>query len=349
LERGRYLSTKQRDRYEHRSVAEATDSYVDGVFAVLALINEGRWDPGERRLRPDVHFGIGRRMRTSQAPEREITPDCVLQCTPGSGLVGEAKLGLPRDQAAWLGDVVQLKKYDDDLLGWWTGDGRIGAHDVVALVPLSRAVQFVDFVNDQRASGIAFGRALAVVGFRKSSGVKQFMILKKEGGDLTDQDLNRRLRLSVEVPFDVILTEYRDRKFLDHKPPMPYLLQVMWDYVFTRMAAEGRDSLAPSFPSPLRLAVRVGDLTADLQRYFGFESDGQGSVEIPRSCWVREALDALVTFGLAVREDQHGYKVMYKRRRGDTLEYFGRLCWRRGRRRTRQTDLQTPIIPNLLD
>ena len=82
-----------------------------------------------------------------------------------------ASLGLPKDVASWKNHVWQLGKYDDKLAGWWTPNEQIAKHDVIALVPINRAVKFADQVEKtQKNQGWQFERNIAVVGFFKQSG-----------------------------------------------------------------------------------------------------------------------------------------------------------------------------------
>lgn len=308
---------------------ELCDTYTDGVLAVLALVNECRWDPQERRLRADVAHEIGRRLETSTenriSPSNVVTPDCVVQFHGAQGLVAEGKLGLPKKTEAWDDDIKQLEKYDDDLLGWWTKDERIESHDLVALVPLARAVKFGDrLLRGVEEGKWKFKRKIAVVGFFKTSGVKEFLSLKKEFGSLSLASLDERLRESLQILIALLVTTYNDRKFVDHAPPLPYTLQIIWDHLFTRYAGELPNVEAGTIPS---LEVSVDQVTKDLQEYFGFKSSGARSPEIPRARWVRKALDTLVSLKLAAKSGEGEYTITYKRTRGDTLRKFGRLCF----------------------
>jgi hypothetical protein len=305
---------------------------------VLALINEARWDSASRKLRTDVKYGIGRRMSTSSSnrvsASVRVTPDGILQFDANLGLVAETKVSLPKDVSSWDDDMIQLQKYDDDLVGWWTNDEHIKNHDIVALVPLSRAVKFADQLEAGVGTGKwSFQRKVAVVGFYKESGVKDFMSLKKERGELSQNDLNQRLRESRQIWLSLLITHYDDRKFVDHEPPLPYLLQIIWDQIFTKYAAEvpkGEDDKTKG----ISLTVTAEKVTSDLQQYFGFKSEGPRSPEIPRLKWVRKALDSLVEFKLAKAENGE-YVIKYKRTRIDTLSKFGRLCFQRDQRKAR--------------
>jgi hypothetical protein len=107
-------------------------------------------------------------------------------------------------------------------------------------------------------------------------------------------------------------------------PPLPYTLQIMWDHLFTRYAADQSEDEQASF---LSFDVSAENVTKDLQEYFGFKSNGARSPEIPSITWVRKALDTLVNLKLAVRKGEGQYTVAYKRTRGDTLRKFGKLCF----------------------
>jgi hypothetical protein len=306
---------------------------------VLALINETRWDASAKALRTDVQYEIGRRMTTSASNRVSasvtVTPNCVLQVETSLGLVAETKASLPLDVSSWDDDIIQLLKYDDDLLGWWTKDERIAGHDIVALVPLPRAVRFADRLEAGVASRKwSFQRKVSVVGFYKASGVKDFMALKKERGELSQKDLDERLRESRQISLSLLIAHYHDRKFVDHEPPLPYLLQIIWDYLFTRYAAEVPKTEGER-PESLALTITAEKVTHDLQEYFGFKSEGSRSPEIPRVRWVRKALDSLVEFKMADKADNGEYTIKYKRTRSDTLKKFGQLCYQLEQRKAR--------------
>jgi len=202
-----------------------------------------------------------------------------------------------------------MQKYDDDLMGWWTSDERIEGFDVIGLVPLVRAVKFGDRVeNGIRTGKWKFQRRWSIMGFFKQSGIRDFMTLKKERGELSDTELDRRLRESVPIAFDLLIVIYQDKKFVDHQPPLPYLLQVMWDDLFTRYAADvPKDDREEWIP----LRVTVKKAAEDLQVYYGFRSSGPRSPEIPRPTWVRKALDLLVESRMGTRTNEDEYTIRY--------------------------------------
>jgi hypothetical protein len=348
-------------------VKENCDNYVNSVLATLALINELRWDGKTRELRKTPKYEVGRRMTTSEhnrvSPAATVTPDIVVQTDAKFGVVGEVTTKLASDETSWREKLLQLKKYDDDLLGWWTEDERVDLHDIVLLLHLSRAIHVSDIlssdsekakllaeasraIDDAEADAdmtdavinevlenamlepevdapITFDRQLSVVGFERSTGAnKECITLKKEYGELSDVDVSSRLRRSVRVPLETLVVEYHDKKFVDHEPPMPLLLQIIWEDLFTAYLTDEFPVDAEKGYTPMLLSVER--ITNDLRKYYGYPSDGHRSPQVPRQKWVRKALDRLVQFGLG-HVDGTNYVIHYKRLKGDALKRFGKM------------------------
>ena len=314
---------------------------------MLALSHEARWNVAEKRLGNRVRYGLGRRMTTSSknrvSPTTDVTPDCVVQVTHKEGFVAEAKLSLPKDESKWDPIFTQLLKYDDNLLGWWTPNERIALHDIIALVPLARAVRFADRL-DAVSTRLKFERNVSVVGFFKQSGAtKSFISLKKERGKISDAGLDQRLRDVKLIDFAHIIREHGDRKFVEHMPPIPYILQILWDNLFVKYAADvPKDESKGWHP----LVVTIDKVTSDLQENYGFKSTGSRSPQIPQPSFIRKALDALIDFRLAERKMEGEYLIKYKRTRKDTLEKFGRLHFE-FERKPKRTSVDMPLLRGL--
>lgn len=323
---------KGKNDFNLSRLKEDIDTYTEGIYAVVAFINHSRWSESDRRLRESVPYGIGRRLAVSPenrivAAGTEVTPDCAIQMSPTHGILAEAKPGVTRLPAAWEDNIKQLQKYDDNLKGWWTRDGLVRLHDIVALLPVSRVVDFVDLLKARIGAGtVTFNRPLVVVAFWKQTGAQRvFINLKTEHGSVSDAEVANRLRRAVPVDWSTLLVSYNDPKFIDSEPPLPYTLWVLWDLMLASRAT-GREP--ESKTNWIGLDVGVAELTEDVRRYYGFPSGGERSVEIPRRRWIRKALDALVIFGKAERVAEGKYHVKYKRNKNnvDTIKVFGQLC-----------------------
>lgn len=224
--------------------------------------------------------------------------------------------------------LKQLRKYDDDLLGWWTETERLPSHDIACLVQFSRMVMVSDILTEHREkeeSDLKFERNLAVIGFNRSSGAThEYMSLIKHFGELSDRIVSERLRKSVQVRLERLVVEYADKKFVDFEPPMAYLLQIIWENLFTSYLDEFPYDADKKY-APIR--VTVDRVTEDLQKAYGFSSTGARSPEVPKKAWIRKALDHLVVFRFATKTDDE-YTIKYRRiRRGDPIARFGKLIY----------------------
>ena len=124
------------------------NDYKQTVHSVLAfaaiIVHDGI------SQRPNSQFGFGRRMETSkdnsETPSNKITPDLVAQKSKQYGIVAEAKKALDKDQSNWNQHVKQLRKYDDDLKGWWTENEMITNSNIIMLIHHTRGRLFRDFL-----------------------------------------------------------------------------------------------------------------------------------------------------------------------------------------------------------
>lgn len=309
---------------------EDVDTYVDAVYAVLALANHARWDDTAKSFRSEVQFGVGRRFNSADGGGGTLTPDAAIQLSDALGIVAEAKPGVSRSRTAWSQNIDQLKKYDADVVGWWTKNEQIKTHNVVALLPLPRVADFIDLIEARiRDGSLTFSRPMVVVGFVKNTSADRTWVLLQSQttafGTISDTELKERLRRAVPIDWQLLLTHYKDVRFIDAEPPLPYTLYVLWDMVLTKRAYGRENEKGQNW---IALDVDVKSLTEQVQEYFGFRSDGPRSVEIPRQKWIRRALDALVVFGMATRLDESRFRIKYRRYRSkdrDTVAFFGRL------------------------
>ena len=320
-----------KDPYDHLRTQEDCDNYINTVMAALAFINEFRWDPAQRKFRPAVKYGVGRRMTTSPqnrvSPSTDVTPDLALQRNT-HGAVAEITYSLANDSAHWRQKLEQVVKYDDPLTGWWSQDEKLAQHDIAFLVPQSRAVRVSDILKaegDDKDGTIKLKYPIAVIGFNRTSGAKEFMTLMKMFGNMTDTDLSERLRHSINVPTDVLIVEYGDRKFFDFEPPMAYLLQIMWDQLFPTYLSEFPVVESQGYTP---VTVTVDRVVKEMQANYGFSVEDHRGSEIPQRAWIKKALELLVLFNLALRAGDNTYTIKYKTLRGDHLKRFGELLHR---------------------
>jgi len=355
------LASTKKKQYDHQRVVEDTDNYITTVLVTLAFVNELRWKPEERKLDPDVKWGVGRRMKTSPqnavSPSTISTPDCVIQsATSQLGMVAEVTTKLTTEPDRWRQKLRQVKTYDEDLAGWWSANRKIAKHDLSLLVHLTRAIHVADIAEEEAKrkleldsanataekksedeapaeaiqledAPITFDRNFSIIGFQRATGATHESItLKKEYGDISDPAVAQRLRRTVMVPVEALVVEYQDKKFVGHEPPEALMLQILWQNLFTSYTERFQPDDGLGY-TPMRITVE--EVTNDLRKYYGFATDGEYSPEIPKQQWVRKAFDRLVQIGYAHKDDKN-YVVHYKPIRGDALRRFGKLLFGAG-------------------
>jgi hypothetical protein len=333
--------TKKNGRWKQHF--DETVNYEQTVKALIAftalVVHDGR------NRRPNSEFGFGRRMSPANYPDQ--TPDLVAQKSASYGVVVEAKKSLTRDETRWKRHVEQAAKYRQPLDGWFTTDGRIGAHDVVILVHQSRSRTFARFVDKQVRDGLMIEPDVALVEFNQTEETASYYFFRLERGSISDGELSASLESGTQVPLSAVLKSFPNVRYYDAPAPYPLLLTHLWTDFFADLAA-GVDYDEKTRARPIR--VSVAKITDELQKAFGsaaLRRDGR-SVQFPRQSLVREAFERLVTFNLARRIDGGGndeYEVLFRAFRNDIREKF---CQMEARLKSATAD-QAENQPSLLD
>lgn len=290
-------------------------------------------------------------MTTSKAnvvkPSSDVTPDVVAQKSATYGVVAEVKRSLPLDRTKWPAHVVQLRKYDDDLAGWWTKNKRIAASDTTLLLHQSRSRAFITILEEERERDAnAIGPGTCVVEFNRSDERQVNYFFRLEFGGIRDPELADRLKEGVAVPIEKVIRSFANVKFYDADPPIHSLLALLWIDYFTPLAAETEyDQNLKAFP----INVSAAAIADELQRAYGsqlLEQDDR-SVQFPTVKVVRKALDALVTIKLAMALPNvtGEYRVLYRQFNDDVLLRFASMLKTPAEKVVAQTELPFEEAP----
>ncbi len=308
-----------------RAVRDKINDYEQTVSALLAFSAFVVHDSKSQRSNSD--FGFGRRMTTSpsnlKSPSNNIYPDLVAQKSKKYGIVAEAKKTLEQDQSNWTDHIEQLRKYDDDLEGWWTEDEKIKNSDVVMLIHQSRGRPFVRLIESKKNNDPdAVGPNTCVVEFNESPETAPYYFFRLEFGDVYDSELKKSLNDGISVPLEKVKISFSNIQYYDAKPPMSLLLTRLWTDVFPSRMDEGEyDEQIKS----IKIKVNVSNVTDELQKAFGSKALSQDnrSGEFPSQRWIREAFDKLVSYKLASPGTANGdYTIFFKSFRNDVLNRF---------------------------
>ena len=308
------------------------NDYEQTVNAILAfaafVVHDGT------KQRPNSQFGFGRRLTTSPnnpSPSIEITPDLVAQKSKKYGIVAETKKSLDQNLSNWNQHVEQLRKYDDNLQGWWTENEKIDESNAVMLIHQSRGRLFKNFL-EARKDADSVGPNTCIVEFNESLESEPYYFFRLDFGVILDHELMDGLYTGRQVPLEEVKKSYSNIQYNDAKPPMQLLLIRLWTDYFPSKLEEGEyDDKSKS----TNIQVNVSDVTDELQKAFGSQALDRDhrSGEFPKKRWIREALDQLVHYKLATPGKTNGeYVIFFRTFRDEVLERFIKYEMQKGKR-----------------
>jgi hypothetical protein len=281
--------------------------------------------------RPDSEFGIGRRMTSSSenriSPNSNITPDLVAQKSYKYGIVAEVKKSLDQNESNWIKHIKQLRKYDDNLNGWWTEDERIDHSNTLILIHQSRGRPFTRVMKHQKEiDPDAVGPNTCIVEFNYSGEAVDYYFFRLEFGNIPDAELGQRLEDGINIPLDDVRMSFPNIQYYDSKPPPSLLLSRLWTDIFPSRMEDGKyDEKMKS----INIEVSVADVTDELQKAFGSKAlkQDERSGEFPKYKWTKEAFERLIRYKLAVpiSVENDTYTVFYRAFRNDVLDHFIKL------------------------
>jgi hypothetical protein len=241
----------------------------------------------------------------------------------------------------WDSYNERLTRYASPLSGWWTPTETITQADAVLLMHRSRCRQFVRYLDERTDRNLPVPpEGAAVVEFVRSGQVATFYSFSLEWGALRDADIGARLQdATAEIPLEQVIDSLAAVQFYDACPPMPMLLEIIWGELFSMKDNDSFDQRTRSWP----VMVNVDSFTTELQRAYGSRalSRDERSCEFPTRGWIRQALDELVSLGLAeqgsTRDDYKAHVKAFEG--GDVRSEFVRRMFDRYEREATQTSM----------
>lgn len=315
------------------AIEREINEYEGSALAMVGFASLYEFDPASKGRRGDIRVLQGRRFETSEGnPIRtriQVTPDLAIQVGADMGSIAELQIGLPRDEGHWASSLEQIRKYDDDLLGWVTGTEKLDRHDIIYLIEVNRGPRFAEYVGEQStAGGWVFQRPFAVVSFTRSNlQLKEFLQYRLETGAMLDAGLAGRLKHVISVPLVHSAVGYSARKLWDCRPPDCYLLFLAWQDVVLPKAADSAAYARAHVNAPVTVELNVEEVQRTLEQYYSFTPTNGDPRQptVPDRSWIRSALGLLHNDGVLTWTDQtQGMaKVRFKKSYG--LEYFKKL------------------------
>lgn len=307
------------------------NDYEDSVFAILGFIHIFRFDNNRKELDENVSACQGRKLRTSEknkiSPSVDVTPDICIKNFSNNGIIGEVKKSFPRDKELWLKDFKQLMKYDDNFINWISDSEGISHHEIVLLPEQNRSRAVKEYYLAHKGKDFGFEKNFIIVEFNRNDSVNAYFFFRKEYGEFTYfGSLNEKLNEGIGIRIENLLKYYEKVKLYDSKPPLPWLLYLIWDIVLLKASED--DNFYRRKVS--KIETSIDSILADLKANYSFKSingDDSSQQEIPRRAWISEAFNSLVLFGMATWKDKSkGECIISFKKMRTTLDDFINLC-----------------------
>jgi len=320
----------------NKSFEERINDYTDSIFAIIGFVNLFRFDDATQTTREDIKIFQGRRMQTSSSnkisPNTEVTPDFCIQDSNNKGIVGEVKKSFPKKQDFWMDDFKQLMSYDDDLLNWLTDSGKIDDHEIVLLPEQSRARAVIRYFEEHKDKDIKFTKNFIIIEFNRNDQAEAYFFFRKEYGSFKYFSvIDSRLEEGVMVPLIKLMPIYEKIKLYDSRPPLPYLIFLIWENVIMLRASTDEHFASLRRNSKLPIDITIDEIVEELHDNYSFKKLNAGNSshqpKVPTKSWVKESINALVSFKLAKWKDESlGECTVYFKKFTNTLKTFIDLC-----------------------
>lgn len=301
-----------------QKVLEHIDNYEQSVNACLTFIHIYKWDDRTNAPDGDVLFWIGKEYEPGS-----LTPDITIQLSKSRGLVIELKESLPKNDSKkkdlWSDNFTQIQGYDAQLKGWKTDDGFVGQQELILLVDQKLVRKVIEYIQSKKLAFTNHSKNFCIIQYSPLTGLKNGILLRIEHGKIDDHKAitNKRLYEGIPVSLEYLFaTGLSKIKLLDYKPPVVYIMSILWDHVFSSMLTEEawRQAKMEEGKRLIEITVTVQKLKEILIENFADKNSKQGIKEK----WVEEALENFVRLKLAKKnKGTDEYVIKYRKRIAD--------------------------------
>lgn len=301
-----------------QKVLEHIDNYEQSVNACLTFIHIYKWDERTKSPTSNVLYWIGKDYEPGS-----LTPDITLQLSKDRGLVVELKESLPKNDSKekdiWNDNFTQIQGYDAQLKGWKTDDGFVEQQELILVVDQKLVRKVIEYIQSKKFTFTHYSKNFCIIQYSPLTGLKNGILLRIEHGKIDDYKTitNKRLWEGIPVSLEYLFaTGLSKIKLLDYKPPVVYLMSILWDHVFNSMLTEEawRQAKMEERKRLIEVIVTVPKLKEILIENFADKNSKQGIKEK----WIEEALENFVRLKLAKKNKSTGeYIIKYRKRIAD--------------------------------
>lgn len=324
---------------QDKRIQAQIDDYRDTIFSILGFCSLWFFDAATNQNRTYVKVFQGRHLSpvdkdsqiTHEQHKKDVCPDLGIVIRDQVGILGEVKKNFPKGHDERGKEIfAQLKAYDQELIGWPTNNERLQSHELVLLVhqTTSRAAQ--DFyTKDVKEGDLRFDRPFSIVQFNRSDQRVPYFFFQLVEGKIDKIEGSVDLYHGIQVPMKNLLALYSVIKLYDAKPPLAYLLNLIWDHVLTPLASEDPKFERLRINQKLEITVVVEDIIKRLHEGFSFfrwhTQYPNRQPQVPHKEWVQEACQFLVEVKEARWAKDNTELIVFYRKYADVLAHFVHL------------------------
>jgi hypothetical protein len=291
------------------------------------------------------------------SPNKRVTPDLIVMAASSLNVLVEAKLALSANQGYRRTKLVEIQKYDDDLGGFEIDGHRFADHDIILLVSYTHANNVrEDILHLEKANLIRFDRSFAVVRFLISTERKTWFVLELSHGSLSNTKKSQSFAAPCRIDMDCLISDplFGHIEFYDADPPLPLLMDLMQERIANGLTKEQARELREK--GQVDIPMKVDRMRKQLAEMCGPTGNCVARTpEIPKTQWIRSALDGFGQLGWATKVNAQAYTFHLKKRR-NPFEQFCKL-WARDycksseqKEKRRQREIQKlPLFKDLIE
>ncbi|MBU4502278.1 MAG: hypothetical protein KKA79_06785 [Nanoarchaeota archaeon] len=303
------------------SILDGIDNYDQSVNASLALVHLFIWDDSTEDVDSSVHFWFGRKFEPGG-----VTPDILIQLDGSKGIITELKRSFPQVDAEgedlWAEEFDQLKRYDKELVGWDTSNGKVHSTDLILFTSQKFGTRVVDYIAEKGLTFQDYANNFAILQFNPASGRKAAVFIQKVEGDIHEfkNITNQRLREGVTIGMGYLLSSgLSSVKLLDYRPEKPvdivYLMSLMWIHIFGTVPTEDdwRCARESKEGKIVEIPVKIDEVKTRILEGFALNN----SHKVLDNSWINECMESLVTLNLArraKRAEDADYVIKYRKK-----------------------------------
>ena len=274
----------------------------------------------------DARLRQGPRMRTVGGIV--VTPDMTLEAVEGRDGAGyrvvcEIKSSFPRHRAAMDQMVRQVRHYDGELSGW-ENEGDPGAdHDIVIGVRDKHAPDFASGLPTAlKERGVEIKSPLSIIAIMRNNGNgnSKLVFLKITSGTISHKKTHDALGRGWSIDLLSLASDLDNTKFYDSRPPLPYIMAVLWARVFPSLT-HGKKLKRLRMGMEVTIDVEVGRI----HRLASMLAHSSNPMCVKRA-WIKDAMEEFARVGQAKKVGSDKYRIQYSMHESRPAEWFARVA-----------------------